>query len=471
MDRGNGGEGDPDQHVDPPGPGGVLPPIGPAQPLVIQVENLVDLMPEAFTGQLDTEDCEEFFQKFVTWLSFHPNKFPDGISKVNALTHCLSKNALDWWNEIPDHIRPHNMRELERFFYRKFRTAKTRTQLKTELNEIKYVPRQSCVGIINKFQAIASKLDWPLPVQLEKFIRTLPVPLRQFVVSRNIETFDDVSTSIRLYQEMVEAESISSVFKNVTFLDEVTCGICGQGHNPKICPLLRSMVELEVSTMKPSGDSMQDNYRSDRRSRDKDRYQRNGRSPSPSSRYPPRYSPRDFSPSRRNYSPYRGQGRSQSRSPSPNYRRYRDDDRRRPSSRSPNRFGNDRNYNPRFNFQTPPFRPWYRRRGVRNYPGFRSQNNNDGYRHRSPSPKRYDQYSGRQYDYDNYDNRDRGQSYNRDGGQSFNNYTPTDRPLATMSTVEYPSGTTFASLNSFVTKDGIEFLATNRQDKTQNQGF
>ncbi len=53
--------------------------------------------------------------------------------------------------------------------------------------------------MINKFQAIAIKLEWPLPIQIEKFIHILPISLRQFVVSWDANTFSKIGESIKLY--------------------------------------------------------------------------------------------------------------------------------------------------------------------------------------------------------------------------------------------------------------------------------
>ncbi len=50
--------------------------------------------------------------------------------------------------------------------------------------------------MINKFQLYCDKLQWPLPVQIETFVRILPMQLRQFVVSRDHTTFAEVAVSV-----------------------------------------------------------------------------------------------------------------------------------------------------------------------------------------------------------------------------------------------------------------------------------
>ncbi len=84
----------------------------------------------------------------------------------------------------------------------KKKKKKNRQELKRQLKECKYVAGVSCLPMINKFQEICRKLDLPLDVQIEKFIMILPLNLRQFVVSRNTDNFDNVKLSVKLYQEL-----------------------------------------------------------------------------------------------------------------------------------------------------------------------------------------------------------------------------------------------------------------------------
>ncbi len=43
--------------------------------------------------------------------------------------------------------------------------------------------------------------------------------LRQFVVSRDHTTFAEVTESVKTFQELIEVDTVSHVFKNVTFSD------------------------------------------------------------------------------------------------------------------------------------------------------------------------------------------------------------------------------------------------------------
>ncbi len=46
--------------------------------------------------------------------------------------------------------------------------------------------------------------------------------LRQFVVSEAHATFAEVAESVKTYQELIEIDTVSHVFKNVSFND-VSC--------------------------------------------------------------------------------------------------------------------------------------------------------------------------------------------------------------------------------------------------------
>ncbi len=112
-----------------------------------------------------------------------------------------------------------NVNNLQLDLFSKFRIAKTRLEWKKELEKCKYVPGTSTPLTINKFQLYCGKLQWPLPVQIEKFVRILPMQLRQFVVSRAHATFAEVVESVKTYQELIEVDTVSHVFKNVSFND------------------------------------------------------------------------------------------------------------------------------------------------------------------------------------------------------------------------------------------------------------
>ncbi len=89
---------------------------------------------------------------------------------------------------------------LQRDFFAKFRIAKTRPEWKKELEKYKYIPDTSTLPMINKFQLYCDKLQWPLPVQIEKLVCILTMQFRQFVVSRAHATFAEVAESVKTYQ-------------------------------------------------------------------------------------------------------------------------------------------------------------------------------------------------------------------------------------------------------------------------------
>ncbi len=83
--------------------------------------------------------------------------------------------------------------------------------------------------MINNFQLYCGKLQWPLPVQIEKFVCILPMQLHQFVVSRAHTTFAEVTESVKTFQELIEVDTVSHVFKNITFSD-IGCTLCNESH-------------------------------------------------------------------------------------------------------------------------------------------------------------------------------------------------------------------------------------------------
>ncbi len=103
---------------------------------------------------------------------------------------------------------PAILNNLQHEFFEKFRIAKTRQEWKKELDKCKYVPGTSSLPMINKFQVICSKLQWPIGVQIEKFIRILPMNLTQFVVLRAHNIFSEVADSVKTYQELIEVDTV-----------------------------------------------------------------------------------------------------------------------------------------------------------------------------------------------------------------------------------------------------------------------
>ncbi len=71
--------------------------------------------------------------------------------------------------------------------------------------------------------------------------------LGQFVVSRAHTTFAEVTESVKTYQELIEVDSVTHIFKNVSFND-VNCTLCNESHKSLDCPSLRSIIEMEVSS-------------------------------------------------------------------------------------------------------------------------------------------------------------------------------------------------------------------------------
>ncbi len=63
-------------------------------------------------------------------------------------------------------------------------------------------------------------------------------------MSRADITFAEVTESVRTYQELIEVDTVSHVFKNVSFND-VGCTLCHESHKSLECPTLHSIIEME----------------------------------------------------------------------------------------------------------------------------------------------------------------------------------------------------------------------------------
>ncbi len=189
-----------------------------------------------------------FFKKYVSRLAIHRDRFNDNHRKIIAFKHCLCGQALVWWTGVNGGINARvAVPDLQAMFFAKYRYRKSHIQLKAELNKCKYMPSQSNLGMMNTFLIIADKLEWPLPVQIDCFIKLLPMSLRQFVISRTTNDFEVVRESIRVFQDMLEVDVVTHSFKNVSFADN-TCILCGEDHNLLRCPSLKSVIEMETSS-------------------------------------------------------------------------------------------------------------------------------------------------------------------------------------------------------------------------------
>ncbi len=218
-----------------------------APPVVVVLNWLVDLLPDNYSVDDTSIDIKEFFARYRQWLGIHNNRFANATEQVSAIKYLLSGTALQWFNHIPGANMPATVNNLQRDLFAKFRIAKKRVEWKKELEKCKYIPGASTLPMINKFQLYCGKLHWPLPVQIEKFVRILPMQLCQFIVSRAHASFAEVTESVKTFQELIEVDTVSHVFKNVTFSD-VGCILCNESHKSLDCPALRSIIEMEVSS-------------------------------------------------------------------------------------------------------------------------------------------------------------------------------------------------------------------------------
>ncbi len=217
-----------------------------APPVVVVVNSLANLLPDSYSADDTSINIEEFFARFRQWLGIHNNRFANAAEQVAAIKYVLSGTALQWSNDIPGVNMPAIVNNLQRDL---------------ELEKCKYIPGTSTLPMINKFQLYCGKLQWPLPVQIEKFVRILSMQFRQFVVSRVHGTFAEVTEFVKTFQELIEVDTVSHVFKNLTFSD-VGCTLCHELHKSLDCPSLRSIIEMEVSSSAspPASSSSSDSH-------------------------------------------------------------------------------------------------------------------------------------------------------------------------------------------------------------------
>ncbi len=188
--------------------------------------------------------------------------------------------------------------------FAKVRIAKTRLQWKKELDTCKYITGTSTLPVINKFQLFCGR-ETPMATPCANW--KVCVQLRQFVVSRTHATFAEVTESVKTYQELIEVDSVTHMFKNMLFND-VNYTLCNVSHKSLDCLSLRSIIEMEVSSSCSPNSSSSDS-RSWSPNRDyygrRKRYLQRSRS---SSRSPGRYDAQSASydnRDNRNQSPYR----------------------------------------------------------------------------------------------------------------------------------------------------------------------
>ncbi len=136
-------------------------------------------------AQSDNLDCdvEDVFGKYRQWVQLHDERFHNNANRIDGLKYIVSAMALQWYNAIPTANVPANLNELQDAFYEKFIVRKTWAEWTKELQKCKYTPGSRSLPVINRFHVIYNKLGWPIGVQIETFVKILPMNLRQFVIN------------------------------------------------------------------------------------------------------------------------------------------------------------------------------------------------------------------------------------------------------------------------------------------------
>ncbi len=96
-----------------------------AQPVVVVVNGLANLLPDSYTGDNKSIDIEKFFARYRQWLGIHNNRFNNAAEQVAAIKYVLSCTALQWFNDIPAANMPATVNNLQHDLFAKFRIAKT----------------------------------------------------------------------------------------------------------------------------------------------------------------------------------------------------------------------------------------------------------------------------------------------------------------------------------------------------------
>ena len=188
-------------------------------PQIVKVENFSDLMQESFDGK-GAEDAEDFFRKYKSWVKFHIANLGNNHEQVDALSHCLGKDAQKWFESAntvdpQTHIREiPDLAVLEKLFLAKYRIKLTYKQLSAEIDALIYIPAQPCLNLINRYELLANRLGWDQAKQVRKFLLKLPHSAKTFVVSKGIIDMTELTRNLNIYQELVETDSTGTALHN-----------------------------------------------------------------------------------------------------------------------------------------------------------------------------------------------------------------------------------------------------------------
>ncbi len=264
-----------------------------------------------------------------------------------------------------------------------------------------------------------------------------------------------MTESVKTFQELIEVDTVSHVFKNITFND-VGCTLCNESHTFLDCPSLRSIIEMEVSSSaSPNDSSSSSDSHSCSSNHDfsscRCRYTQGSRSTS--------RSPRRFDRGHSSEIDY-SQGRDyRYRSPdrSNNYR-----DRQYNPSYYDRRYTNSNGFSPVRSYsqhhypnqyQNRPFQDCYHGGNHRNSPNYYN-NNGYGWNQGSQHGRKSQFCTQQQF---NHNNQTR---------QAYSNHTASfngnDRYIGHSN---YNSNSSLSDVSSFVTSDGVTF------DARRSQGF
>ncbi len=165
-----------------------------AQPVVVIVNGLADLLPDSYSGDDTSVDLEEFFARHRQWLGIHNNRFANSAEQVAAIKYVLSGTALQWFNDIPAANMPASVNNLQRDLFAKFRIAKT-SRMEKGTGEMQIHTRYKYIT----YDQQVSTLLWETPMastctdrKVCTHLANATTPIRCIQGSRNFSISDKI---------------------------------------------------------------------------------------------------------------------------------------------------------------------------------------------------------------------------------------------------------------------------------------
>ncbi len=339
---------------------------------------LSTFQPKTFTQHQENYTAKHFFNAYKIWVNFHNHHFVNEDLKVRGLQYVLEGPAGDWIQKLleqaadhpVDHPLPINLDAMQVLFLQQFHYKKSRSALKSDMQQIRYTPGCIIKNLCKQFEKFVGELKLSTEEAVETFLGILPIQIKAFVAGRRPESMQDICDGVNDYQNYMEIADVTASYKAVSFQD--MCQHCKTMHDPNyFCQSIKDKISAEVLHNSILNATQQDEKSTDR-------------SPSRSPERSDRHSPSREHSNRSSHRNYRDETNTRQsridsyRNSTTNSRRSREDYSPHRSSTSEQRASSHRaSYSPS------------RDNSSRSY----SQNRHNNYRdNRSPSRERYDRH-------------------------------------------------------------------------------